>query len=278
MDVKDKGVFLTGGARGLGRGMCQALLEKGAKVLFCDVNADTGRAAEAELQGKYGADHVIFSQCDVTDADQMKASFQRAVSQWGAVDICVNNAGVMDERIWEKMIQTNTMGQIRGSQLALEHMRRDEGGRGGVIVNTVSMAGLIPCHWFPAYCASKHAVVGYTTSWARNPMAGAMGVRWCCLCPVSVNTDMMTSLQEDQIFDMDNFRERAADTMLQPEEVVQAFMRLVEDSDNNGAILEVWRGKGATYRKRQLVDMDGVSNPMVVDNPSQTSLKPSDVK
>ncbi|KAK7116855.1 hypothetical protein V1264_002463 [Littorina saxatilis] len=278
MELSGRGVFLTGGAQGIGRAITTALLDKGAKVLFCDVNADIGKATEAELQKQCGADNVMFQQCDVTNADQLKAAFDQAVTKFGAVEICCNNAGIMDETIWEKMLAINTTAQIRGSQIALDHMRRDKGGRGGVIVNTVSIAGLIPCHWFPAYCASKHAVVGYTTSWARNPMAGAMGVRWCCLCPVSVNTDMMTSLQEDQIFDMDNFRERAADTMLQPEEVVQAFMRLVEDSDNNGAILEVWRGKGATYRKRQLVDMDGVSNPMVVDNPSQTSLKPSDVK
>ena len=60
-----------------------------------------------------------------------------------------------------------------------------------------------------------------------------------------------------------------------PEEVVEAFMQLVQDEDNNGAIMEVWRGKGGNYRKRQLVDMDGVSNPIVVDNPS---LKPGSAK
>ena len=60
--------------------------------------------------------------------------------------------------------------------------------------------------------------------------------------------------------------------------MVEAFLRLVQDEDNNGALMEVWKGKGSNYRKRQLVDMDGMSNPMLVDNPSKASLKPTDVK
>nr|KAG5689895.1 hypothetical protein BaRGS_023643 [Batillaria attramentaria] len=96
----------------------------------------------------------------------MYAAFQAAVTKFGAVDICVNNAGIVHETLWEKMIAVNMTAVIRGSQLALEHMRRDRGGRGGIIVNTASIAGLGPYSSIPVYAATKHAVVGFTTSWA----------------------------------------------------------------------------------------------------------------
>ncbi|KAK7465891.1 hypothetical protein BaRGS_00037543 [Batillaria attramentaria] len=163
MELYGKGVFLTGGARGLGRGMTEALLSKGAKVLFCDILTDAGKSAEAELQAKYGADNVIFRRTD-----------------FGAVDICVNNAGIMDERVLERMVAVNMVAKIRGSQLALDHMRRDRGGRGGLIINMVSTTG-------------------------KNPKMAEMGVTWRALCPYIVLTDLIT-VEDDQIHDTPAFR------------------------------------------------------------------------
>ncbi|XP_076450028.1 15-hydroxyprostaglandin dehydrogenase [NAD(+)]-like [Babylonia areolata] len=260
MDISGRGVFLTGGAQGIGRCITAALLEKGARVLFCDMNAEVGKATEEELQKQYGADNVAFVQCDVTDADQLKAAFEAAVSKFGAVEICANNAGVMDERIWEKMLAINTTAQIRGSQLAFEHMRRDKGGRGGVIINTASAVGLNRHHWFPVYVASKHAMVGYTTSCAADPDMPALGVRWCCLCPQAINTSMM-DFKEGAVKDAKKNREIVKLYMLGPEVVAKAFLQLLQDADNNGKIMVV--GKEAVYRKRMLVDEDEVSNPVV---------------
>ncbi|XP_076465265.1 15-hydroxyprostaglandin dehydrogenase [NAD(+)]-like [Babylonia areolata] len=265
MDLSGRGVFLTGGAQGIGRCVVSALLGKGARVLFCDVNADVGKTTEEELQKQYGADNVAFVQCDVTDADQLKAAFDAAVSKFGAVEICVNNAGIMDERIWEKMIAINMTAQIRGSQLAFEHMRRDKGGRGGVIVNTASLAGLKQHYWVPVYGATKHAIVGYTTSCAADPDMPALGVRWCCLCPTGVNTAMM-DLKEDRVKNTEQLRQMVTkEALIEPEVVATSFLKLVQDVDNNGKILVADRQ--AVYRQRMLVDEDGASNPVLVDTP-----------
>ncbi|XP_025078426.1 17-beta-hydroxysteroid dehydrogenase 14-like isoform X2 [Pomacea canaliculata] len=72
MDPRGKGVFLTGGAQGLGRGIVEELLSFGAKVLFCDVDVERGRATESELQTQYGADVVCFQPADVSDDEQHK--------------------------------------------------------------------------------------------------------------------------------------------------------------------------------------------------------------
>nr|KAG5687521.1 hypothetical protein BaRGS_027306 [Batillaria attramentaria] len=82
------------------------------KVLFCDILTDAGKSAEAELQAKYGADNVIFRRTDVTDAEELKAAFEAAVSKFGAVDICVNNAGIMDERVLERMVAVNMLAAL----------------------------------------------------------------------------------------------------------------------------------------------------------------------
>nr|KAG5693340.1 hypothetical protein BaRGS_017633 [Batillaria attramentaria] len=108
------------------------------KVFFCDIIEDLGKATATELQKKYG-DRVSFRLCDVSDSKDLTDAFEAAVSTFGAVDICVNNAGIANEGIWDKMIAINQVGEIRGSLLAYEHMRRDKGGRGGVIINVASM-------------------------------------------------------------------------------------------------------------------------------------------
>ncbi|PVD19625.1 hypothetical protein C0Q70_20115 [Pomacea canaliculata] len=74
MDPRGKGVFLTGGAQGLGRGIVEELLSLGAKVLFCDVDVERGRATESELRTQYGADVVFFQPADVSDDEQHKVS------------------------------------------------------------------------------------------------------------------------------------------------------------------------------------------------------------
>ncbi|XP_046568434.1 15-hydroxyprostaglandin dehydrogenase [NAD(+)]-like [Haliotis rubra] len=111
MQLKDKVVFITGGAQGFGRGVAEAVLKKGGK-------------------------------CDVTNVAEFEDAFKAAVSKFGHVDVMCNNAGILDERIWEKELEINFTAVVRGTMMALNHMRKDKGGRGGVIINTASTAGM----------------------------------------------------------------------------------------------------------------------------------------
>ncbi|XP_025077453.1 15-hydroxyprostaglandin dehydrogenase [NAD(+)]-like isoform X2 [Pomacea canaliculata] len=257
MDPQGKSVFLTGGAQGLGRGIVEKLLSLGAKVLFCDVDVERGKATESELQTQYGADVVFFHPADVSDDEQHK------VSKFETVDICVNNAGILNESNWEKVMAINAGAVIRGSLLALEHMRRDRGGRGGVIINVASIAGLNVNPACPTYCASKHAVIGFTTSWAMSPGQKDHAVRWCCLCPDAMETSM---LKVTDIHYPEMLEEYLKDNgVMSVSQVADAVMKLIQDPDNNGAILEVTLKKGARYRRRQVVDRDGVNDLVIMD-------------
>ncbi|KAK7491387.1 hypothetical protein BaRGS_00017365 [Batillaria attramentaria] len=243
MDLSGKGVFLTGGARGIGRGLTEALLSKGAKVMFCDMRVETGKATEAELQKTFGAD------------------------KFGAVDICVNNAGIMDESRWEKMTEVNVVAPIRVSQLALDHMRRDRGGRGGLIINTVSELGLSSMHFCPAYTASKHAILGFTTSWAKNPTMKDMGVKWRCFCPKLTDTNLVNEIKDRMLEDLDGFltMSSAKDARMSVDETAQEFLKLVQDQGSDDVIYLVRKNGASGYVRRQLVDTDGVSNAVTVD-------------
>ncbi|KAK7491388.1 hypothetical protein BaRGS_00017366 [Batillaria attramentaria] len=258
MDPCGKGVFLTGGARGIGRGLMEALLSKGAKVMFCDVRVETGKATEAELQQKFGADNVFFRECDVTD------------SGFGAVDICVNNAGILDESNWEKTIEVNLTAQIRGSQLALDHMRRDRGGRGGLIINTVSGIVALSVHFCPVYMATKHGMIGFMTSWAKNPKMKDMGVRWRCFCPALTDTDLLKEANDADSGKVEDFNAYQAlcsveGAVMSVDETAQEFLKLFQDQDSDDAIFLVRHNGASGYVRRQLVDSDGVSNIVTVD-------------
>ncbi|XP_025102035.1 15-hydroxyprostaglandin dehydrogenase [NAD(+)]-like [Pomacea canaliculata] len=273
MNIAGKTAFVTGGSLGIGRGMVSALAARGAKVFFIDINVAKGKELEADLQKKYGAKVVIFRECDVTDGDALKASFDAAVAAFGNVDICCNNAGILDESIWERMLAINTTAPIRGSMIALEHMRRDKGGRGGVILNTVSIVGMTNWYHMPIYVGTKHAMLGFTQSRAADPHNKEYGVRWCSLCPMPVNTDLMV-VAEDKVIDLDEFRVYVKATIIEPEDVVSAFLRLLQDEGNNGSIMEVTAAhRNGRYRKRIIVNADGVSEPFLVDTPEkETSL------
>ncbi|BFZ06973.1 hypothetical protein BsWGS_10011 [Bradybaena similaris] len=169
MDLSGKTAFITGGAQGLGKAYTEALLEKGAQVFFGDVNSSVGAETLKELQEKFGPKNVRFSAFDVTNHQQFKDAFAQAVTEFGHVDVLVNNAGIMNEARWELMIAINFTSMVYGTQLAFEHMRTDKGGKGGRIINISSVTGLKDTPAVPVYCGTKHAVRSYTSSLAMQP-------------------------------------------------------------------------------------------------------------
>ena len=111
-----------------------------------------------------------FVHCDVTKYDQQANMFKAAKTHFGGVDIVINNAGIAersplwddDKGLWKKVIDIDLSAVIEGTRLGIQAMR--EQGRGGVIINTASLAGLYPQALTPVYSAAKFGVVGLTRS------------------------------------------------------------------------------------------------------------------
>merc|ERR1712004_842630 len=142
----------------------------GAKVCIADTDARAGHATikefAAQLKGK--TENVMFLKCDVTKESELAAIFEQTKSRYGSIDIVCNNAGIVNENDWKTCIDVNLNSVISGSRLAVEHMSATSGGNGGTIINIASLAGLMMFPLCPVYCATKHAVLGYTRSIAMS--------------------------------------------------------------------------------------------------------------
>lgn len=190
-DFQGKSAIVTGAASGIGRALSVELARRGAKVLLTDVNEAGVREAAAAIGGAARA-RVL----DVRDADDVERAVAETVDAHGAIDLLVNNAGIaiggeLQELAlghWRRIIDINVNGVVHGVQAAYPRMVKQ--GRGHIL-NIASLAGLGPAPLLVPYSATKHAVVGLSTSLRIE--AAALGVRVSVACPSAIETPILDS-------------------------------------------------------------------------------------
>ncbi|XP_035522439.1 15-hydroxyprostaglandin dehydrogenase [NAD(+)]-like isoform X1 [Morone saxatilis] len=243
MALNGKIAVVTGAALGIGKAMTEILLQNGATVVLLDVNEAAGKSLKEALDKQYGREKTLFLNCDVESEEHIKAAFQKTVETFGGIDILCNNAGILNERTWEKMVSINLVGAIRVAYLALQHMNKLTGGRGGVIVNTASMAGLGPLMSCPVYTATKHGVVGFTRAMAAASTASGYGIRFNALCPSFVQTDLFSTIPSNlgHYSHLADATQQMAEVMgtLTVSQVAECLLELVNDETKNGEALVV---------------------------------------
>ena len=181
--------IITGGGSGIGAALGRALARRGALVTLADVDRDRVEAA-ASLAGASVEARVV----DVRDAPAVTALVAEVVKKHGAIDFMFNNAGVvfggqtnhMPLPYWDRIIDVNVRGVVHGVLAAYPVMAARGSGH---IVNTASLAGLVPSVMTAAYTMTKHAVVGLTA--ALRPEAARGGVAVSVLCPGAVDTAIL---------------------------------------------------------------------------------------
>jgi NAD(P)-dependent dehydrogenase (short-subunit alcohol dehydrogenase family) len=157
-----KCAVVTGAANGIGLACARRLAADGAAVALADVNAELGEAAAQRLRDE-GA-RAIFVATDVTQRSAIEALVERAVAEYGRLDIMLNNAGValnasvleMSDEIFDKVLSTNLRSAFIGTQLAARQMVAS--GRGGVVINMSSVNALLAIPGLAAYACSKGAL------------------------------------------------------------------------------------------------------------------------
>jgi NAD(P)-dependent dehydrogenase (short-subunit alcohol dehydrogenase family) len=189
--VQHQVAIVTGGASGIGQALCQALATRGFTVIVADINAEGAQEVVAAIRrhGGQAAAHTV----DVADADSVKQLVQHTVALHRRLDYLFNNAGIAvtadarDLRLehWHEVIAVNLLGVIYGIQAAYPIMAQQ--GRGH-IVNTASLAGLLPYPTNLPYTTTKHAVVGL--SLALRAEAADLGVKVSVVCPGTVQTNI----------------------------------------------------------------------------------------
>ncbi|XP_067852036.1 15-hydroxyprostaglandin dehydrogenase [NAD(+)]-like [Heptranchias perlo] len=246
MELGGKVALVTGAAQGIGKVVTETLLANGAKVSLLDANIAGGEATKTAFEQVYGAENILFLPCDVTSESQLKDSFSKTLDKFKRLDIVCNNAGIFEEGNWEKCISVNLISVIKGTYLGLQHMSKENGGSGGVIVNVASMAGLLPFVAGPVYAASKHAVLGFTKSLAMSCLE-KHGVRINAVCPTFVDTLLLENLQSDENLAQFAFLKEKVNSLIadfgvvKPSQVAAGFLQVVMDQTRNGAMLKILR-------------------------------------
>ena len=154
-----KSAVVTGAANGIGLACARRLAADGAAVTLADIDADLGEAAAAQLRAE--GRRAIFVAADVTERTAIEALVERAVAEFGGLDIMLNNAGValtapileMSDAVFDKVMATNLRSAFIGTQLAARTMVAS--GRGGVIINMSSVNALLAIPGLAAYACSK---------------------------------------------------------------------------------------------------------------------------
>ncbi|KAG0354068.1 hypothetical protein BG005_006767 [Podila minutissima] len=250
MHVENKVAIITGGASGLGKDLAERLVSKGAKVIIGDVSVKAGEDFAAELNATKDTKVAHFVRCDVTDFEQIDTLFIAAEEHFGGVDIMVNNAGIAEYGCmllsnaafgvqtgnWPRLIAINLTAVIEGTRHAIETMRKQ--GRGGVVVNTSSIAGLVPNPAWntPVYTAAKFGVCGFTRSFKGNEKREGAdhGIRVNCVAPAPADTPIMDAVRET----VKHF------AMVDVSTITDAFMMVIEDEKLSGDIVRITTDEG----------------------------------
>ena len=199
MRLKDRVAVVTGGARGIGKKICQTFLAEGASVYIFDVNQEEGEKTVSEFQSAYRSSRVIFLKVDITDEASVEKAAGEIIKAEGKIDILVNNAGITRDNLilrmsledWKKVIDINLTGAFICSKHIARYMIKN---RSGKIINISSIVGVHGNAGQSNYSSSKAGIIGLTKTLARE-LAGR-NILVNAIAPGYIETEMTEKLSD----------------------------------------------------------------------------------
>jgi NAD(P)-dependent dehydrogenase (short-subunit alcohol dehydrogenase family) len=239
MEIEGRVAVVTGaGAEGTGRAIALALAYRGGHVVVGDIDPLGGEETVRRIEAAGG--RAMFVRADMRVGDDIRRMVAFAGRTYGGLDIVVNNAGNTwppyfpdcEAEHWEAALDLNLRGPMLAIQVALEDMRLRGG---GAIVNVSSVAGLgYGVHDSPEYAAAKAGLIRLTATLA--PLAKTDNVRVNCVVPHWIETEEVRR----EIGAMSRQERAEVPRLLQPPEVAEAVVGLVEDDTLAGRVMVMW--------------------------------------
>lgn len=191
--------LVTGGSRGIGRAICEALAAKGYDVATC-FSGDASSAMETVESCEAMGVKARAYKADVSNPDDVTNLFNQVKDEMGSVEVLVNNAGITRDGLlvrmpmedFQKVMDINVNGTFLCTQAAVKSMMR---AKSGCIINITSVVGITGNAGQANYCASKAAIIGFTKAVAKE--YGTKGIRVNAVAPGFIQTSMTEKLSED---------------------------------------------------------------------------------
>src|ERR1700724_2485415 len=222
--IAEKVALITGAASGIGRATALLFAREGAAVALADVNTDAGRRVADEIAQSGG--RAFFEPVDVTRAADCQRLVERAIREFGRIDILFNNAGII-----RRVMAVNVKSIYLLSREVIPHIQK---AGGGTIINTASGWGLTGGAKAAVYCASKGAVVLLTKAMAIDHGPQKIRVNW--ICPGDTDTGMLREearqLEEENFQFLAESSTRPLGRVRTPEEIAQAALYLASDASS----------------------------------------------
>lgn len=223
---QDKTAIVTGAASGIGKEITIQLLQSGAKVMATDINEE---GLHDLIKTVPSSGQLEIAQLDVVDRETYELLIEGFKERHGVLDYIFNNAGIavfgevqsMSTSQWDKIIDVNIKGVVNGTHAAYKIMCEQGHGH---IVNTASGAGLMPIPLMTAYCMTKHAVVGLSTSLREE--AKRYNVKVSAICPGVIGTNIFKATDSND-FDVVAMHKKAPIKELPVEHAVNTILKEV---------------------------------------------------
>ena len=193
--LQGKVAVITGGASGMGAAAARAFVREGAKVVLGDLKAEALDSICAEL----GSANAIGCVGDISDEQQAGALVEKAIDQFGKLDILFNNAGIggvgsvtdTTAELWQRVIGVDLSAVFFVSRAAIPHMRANGG---GAIINNASVSGMFGDYGMASYAAAKGGVINLSRNMALDLARDAIRVN--CICPGAIDTPLFAGMKQ----------------------------------------------------------------------------------
>ena len=198
--LEGKVAIITGASRGIGEGVALKLAEEGAQIAFSYVSSDDKASALVEKLQAFGVKAKAYKS-NAGILEECESLVNDVLSEFGKVDICINNAGISRDNLllrmtadqWDEVMTTNLRSVFNMTKQVIRPMMK---ARSGSIINMSSIIGIIGNAGQSSYAASKAGVIGFTKSIAKE--VGSRNIRCNAIAPGFVETDMTNYLKEGE--------------------------------------------------------------------------------
>lgn len=233
--LQGSAVFLTGGATGIGSSLVEHFARQGSRVAFVDVQDEAGHALADALESE-DCPRPLYLHCDIVDVAALQAAVRQAISEFGTLNVVVNNAGndqrhateTVTPEYWDRSIAVNLRPHFFTVQAALPALRA---AGGGSIINMSSISWIIPTTGLPSYIASKAGIVGLTRTLAHE--LGKDNIRVNAVLPGAIATEKQKRLVYTPEYKAEIMASQAIKRDIVPDDVARMVLFLAAD-DSSG--------------------------------------------